>query len=148
MDQARSDCTAHIQPPTSPLGFALVFTDVELLWWSPSRLVSGCFWCLHQHRRPSLMYHPTCKRTFLEDVGQQLDSFRVWQICVRLPRNQHLDWELDLGFSPLSSLQPHLNMARATPQGVIGSNCPHSFGNRYICIFAANWPILSINTGL
>ena len=73
MNQARRDSTAHVQPPASPLVFALVFLDVELLWWSLSKLVNGGFWWLHKRSRPSLAYHPTCKRTFLEGVGKHLD---------------------------------------------------------------------------
>ena len=39
-------------------------------------------------RGPSLMYHPTFSRTFLRGVRQPFDSFLVWQMFVRFPRNR------------------------------------------------------------
>ena len=92
MNQARGDCTAHVQPPASPLGFALVFTDVELVWWSPSRLMSGCFLCLHKHKRPSLTYHPTCNRRFLRGVRQPLDWYRFGKSLSDFPEIDLSPW--------------------------------------------------------
>ena len=109
MSQARRDSTAHVQPPASPLGFSLMFTDVELLWWSPSRLVSGCFWCSLKCKRPSLTYHPTCSRTFVRGVWEPFTVFGFGESLSGFPEIDLPPWTCtDVGPKQRPKLYEHM----------------------------------------
>ena len=58
---------------------------------------------------PSLAYHPTCKRTFLQDLRRPLGCFRVWQICVRFPTNRFVSMNMHWGWPETEIRKMHIS---------------------------------------